>query len=249
MKTESEDKKDFASDPEVKEVSDVRKAKQKALAFLRRATKARIPKEHMRVNQEQFAKILDPTYIKENQKEYKALFGEDYTAKNPKEFAAYIFANADKVLDLNYVLVDGGNAEARRRAGHAILFRFILCDKWGMYYECSELAHIFQTIHIDGELPHRNVLVSQLKKYGIVFMSEFYPKLMSTHFETGSFFDEFLVARRYAKKLTIMSFAENITDDTKIKNKDYGVTLADLSYQLKPGKQVLRIKVVPYESE
>jgi len=248
MTTES-DKKDFASDPEIKEVGDTRKAKQKALAFLRRGKKAHIPNQHLRINQEQFAKVLDPTYIEENSKEYKRVFGKDYNATNSKEFASYIYENADKLLDLSYIVIDGGNGEARRRAGNALLFRLILCDEWGMYQECTNLEHVFQTINIIGDNPHRNDLADQLKKYGVLFISEFYPKLMSAHFETGSFFDEVLVARKYSDKTTIISFSEPLSTNAKIKNRDNGVTLADLSWQLKPSKEVLRIKVGAYESK
>jgi len=236
----------FSSDPEIKEMSDKRKAKQKALAFLRRAKKAQIPSQHMRVNEVQFSELLDLSYIKENESEYKYVFGDSFVAGNCKDFSHYVYENAEKLLDLNYIVIDGGNADARRRAGHALLFRLILCDKFAEYHECSELSHVFQSIRSDGDRPHRNDMVSHLKKLGVLFVSEFYPKLMSVHFEVGSFFDEFLVSRRYSGRPTIISFSEPMTDEAKLKNKDYGVTLADLSWQLKPGKKVLRIKVVPY---
>lgn len=244
-----ENETDITSDSEFTEVADTRKAKQKALAFLRRAKKADIPSKHIRVNSSQFAELLDLTYIKGNEKSYQEIFGKDYSAKNEQEFADYIYDNADKLLDLNYIIIDGGNSEARRRAGHALLFRLILCDKWGMYKECSGLSHVFQTIITDEDEVPRNVLVNQLKQYGVLFVSEFYPKLMSIHFETGSFFDEFLVARRYSGKPTILSFSEPMTKENKLKNIEYGVTYADLSRQLEPSKHILRIKVVPYESK
>jgi hypothetical protein len=244
-----EDTKEFSEDPEVRKVSDVRKSKQKALAFLRRAKRANIPEENMRVNAEQFSELLDEKYIKENEKEYKELFGDSFDAKTPIDFAHYIYDNAEKLLNLNYIVIDGGNADARRRAGCALLFRFILCDKWALYKECSKLSHVFQTIHTNGTDPHRNDLANQLVKEGVIFIAEFYPNLMNIHFDTGTFFDEVFVSRRYSKKITIISFAEPIVDSNKIKNKDYGVTFADLSWQFRPGKKVLRIKVAPYESK
>jgi len=240
---------DIASDLEFIEAENVRKARQKALAFLRRGQKANIPKQHLRVNHSQFAELLDLAYIKENKKAYREVFGEDYSAENEREFADYLYNNPDKLLNLNYIVIDGGNAEARRRAGHALLFRMILCDEWGMYRECSELSHHFQSINTDDGDVHRNVLVNQLKKYGVLFVSEFYPKLMSIHFETGSFFDEFFVARRYSEKVTILSFSVPMTPANKLKNTEYGVTYADLSRQMEPSKNILRIKVVPYESK
>jgi len=72
---------------------------------------------------------------------------------------------------------------------------------------------------------------------------------MSIHFETGSFFDEFFVARRYSEKVTILSFSVPMTPANKLKNTEYGVTYADLSRQMEPSKNILRIKVVPYESK
>jgi hypothetical protein len=203
----------------------------------------------LRVNASDFAKLLDIDYIKENAKEYKKLLGDDFSASNSAQMASYLYDNADKLLDLDYIIIDGGNAEARRRAGYALLFRFILCDKWGIYKECSEIHHAFQSINTDDGDLHRNTVARRLKKYDVLFLAEFYKKLMSVHFETGSFFDEVFVARRSSLKVTILSFSENITEDNKIMNKDYGVTFADLSRRLKPGKRTLRIKVVPYESE
>ena len=246
MKEEQEAKKDFASDPEIKDMIDARDAKRKALAFLRRGRTAHIPSEHMRVNKDQFSELLDADYIERNSKAYKDIFGEDYSAKDPKSFSEYLYDNADKLLNTNYIVIDGGNAEARRRAGCALLFRLILCDKWGIYKECSKLAHVFQTVHVDGSDPHRNDLANELSKYGIVFMAEFYTQLMNVHFDTGTFFDEVFVARRYANKPTIISFVEPIEKGNEIKHKDFGVTFADFSHQIKPSKKVLRIKVVPY---
>jgi hypothetical protein len=248
MGNESE-KNDFASDPEVIEVANIYKAKQKALAFLRRGQKANIPDKHFRINANQFAELIDFTYVKDNKRAYRELFGENYSATNQQEFASCLYDNAEKLLEMNYIIIDGGNSEARRRAGSALLFRLILCDRWGMYKECSELSHKFQTINADGGDIHRNVIASQLKKYDILFISEFYPKLMSVHFETGSFFDEVLVARRYSHKTTIISFSEPMQSESVITNKEYGVTFADLSKQFCPSQNVLRIKVVPYESK
>ena len=246
MKKESE-KKDFASDTEIIEASNVRKAKQKALAFLRRGQKANIPKKYFRINASQFSNLLDLTYIKDNKKQYKDLFGKDYSAKNTKEFASYIYDNADKLLGFSYILIDGGNAEARRRAGNALLFRLILCDKWGMYRECTDLSHVFQSFNMDLDGLYRNDLVSQLKKYGVLFVSEFYAKLMSIHYETGSFFDELFTSRSNSGKTTIVSFSEPIQEKNTIKTIEHGVTFADLSRQIEPSNDVLRIKVVPHE--
>jgi len=246
MNEESEKKVDFSSDNEIKQMIDMRDAKRKALAYLRRGRAAQIPPEHMRVNREQFAELLDPDYIKQNSKGYKDVFGADYSANDPKSFSEYLYDNADKLLDTNYILIDGGNADARRRAGCALLFRLIVCDKWGLYKECSKLSHIFQTVNIQGTDPHRNDLSNELIKYGVVFIGEFYTQLMNVHFDTGTFFDEVFVARRYAHRPTIISYAEPIIEDNKIKHKDFGVTFADFSTQIKPSKKVLRIKVVPY---
>ena len=251
MKDKEDKEKDggFSSDPDIQKQADNRKIVQKAIAFYKRGKKANIPTKHLRINSDEFSKMLDVTYIKENAEEYKELFGEDYKASNQVEFASYIYKNADKLLDMDYIVIDGGNAEARRRTGFALLFRLILCDKWATYKECTELAHIFGSIEKGPDAIHRNAVARQLKAYDIVFFAEFYKKLMSVHFNEGSFFDEVLIARKSAKMPSIISFAENIMDENKIKNKDYGVTFADLSWQLKPGKNNLRIKVVPYESK
>jgi len=223
-----------------------RKVRQKALAFLRRGRKAEIPEEHLCINSEDFSKLLDKQYIADNVKGYKEIFGDEYSAWTTKEFSDNVYANVGDILKKEVVIIDGGNAAARRRAGFAMLFRAIVNDKWGLYKEAVELAHKFEMI--DSSLSFtRNDWVDALKTQDVIFLSEFEPSFFNEHFWVGSFFDEFLVPRSMGHRLTIVSFSQPISKENIITNSKCGRCMADFSARMNPSRKAFRIKVKPYE--
>ena len=229
------------------QIREKRKAYHKALAFLKRSRLARIPEEHLRINSDDFSKLLNKTYVIDNQKDYVKIIGE-YDSKDLKSFAKVVYDQSESLLKLPYIVIDGGNDLARRRAAFALMFRFIINDKWAYYSECIPLAHEFEFIDTSHGAFTRNDWVASLKRPDVLYLGEFDPKLFNEHFWVGSFFDDILVDRMMSHKLTIVSFVKPLSENNKIKDKDCGKTLADLSVRYKPSSKAFRIQVVPYES-
>ena len=230
----------------IEDIKEKRKAYHRALAFLRRARLAQIPEEHIRINSKEFSKLLDAKYISDNKDAYKKLLGE-YDDKSLESFADAVYNNADKILENPYIIIDGGNASARRRAAYALMFRFIISDKWAHYSECVSLAHAFELIDLKSGYT-RNDWVEDLKKPDVLYIAEFDSKLFNEHFWVGSFFDDILFNRIVNNKMTLISFMKPISEENKIKDKDCGTSLADLSVRYTPSKKAFRIRVVTYES-
>jgi len=154
--------------------------------------------------------------------------------------------NTDDILKQDVIIIDGGNALARRRAGFALLFRFIVSDKWGLYKECVALAHKFEML--DSSLNFtRNDWVDVLKTQDVIFISEFEPSFFNEHFWVGTFFDEFLVTRSMDHKSTIISFSYPLSKETILKNTKCGRCIADFSARINPSRQAFRVRVKPYE--
>jgi len=228
------------------DLRETRKVRQKALAFLRRGRLALIPEEHLCINKENFSDLLDEQYILDNATEYKKIFGNNYKAKTTEDFAEYVYNNTDDILKKDIIIIDGGNALARRRAGFALLFRFIVSDKWGLYKECVALAHKFEML--DSSLDFtRNDWVDVLKTQDVIFISEFEPSFFNEHFWVGTFFDEFLVTRSMDHKSTIISFSYPLSKETILKNTKCGRCIADFSARINPSRQAFRVRVKPYE--
>ena len=203
----------------LEDIKEKRKAFQRALAYLRRARRAQIPEEHLRINSSSFSELLDPTYISKNTTGYREIFGKDYGAKDVKEFAETVYAHPEALLNNPYILIDGGNPKARRRAAFALLFRFILNDTWAYYSECIPIAHEFEYINTKSELT-RNDWVFELKQPDVLYLAEFDKTLVNAHFYVGSFFEDILVHRSINHKLTIISFADPISETNIITNQD-----------------------------
>ena len=211
----------------------------RALAFLKRGRSAGIPDRHLRINKESFVDMLF----------------EEYHRGKLEETASFIYDSPMKLLEIPYIVIDGGDPYIRRRAGFALLFRLITCDRFGLYREAVDLAHKFRTpMALESE--GRNDLIEQLKSLDVLFIAELQPRLFPVNFDTGTFFDEILVSRENNIKPTILSFVDPVGDSSKF-TVDCGDCLhrmsrclyADADKVTNPSRDLLRIRVKKEDGE
>jgi len=217
---------------DAEKIYEERRVRQQALAIIQRGRDAGIPERYLRIPEEDFADLLS---VKHH--------------KNPKAWADLAYKQAaTKLFKRPFILIDGGDVESRKKAGFAILFRMIACDRRGLYRSCQELIHKFQTIKVEDGI-NRNQYTEELKTYDVLLMAEFGRSMFSAHFESGSFFDEVLGFRSDRLKPTIITFSDIIDKGNAIRHKDCGEYFANFSIKENTTDEVLRIRVKKTESE
>lgn len=200
-----------------KDMSLERRRRALAMAFLQRAKKAGIPNHFLRINKDSF----------------RGLLSEEYHQDTLDSICDFIYDTPLKLSKIPFIVIDGGGIEDRKKAGFAILFRLITIDRFGKYYDCSNIAHKLSTWN-DVNGIGRNELVEDLKRYDVLFISEFQERLGNPHCQTGTFFDEFLNDRSDKENPTIITFTSPINSQNAIKTMDCGQYLAGLSMRLYP---------------
>jgi hypothetical protein len=204
-----------------------------ASAILKRAKDAGIPEQFMRINEDEFASLLCTEYH-----------------GNPQEFASSIFKNANGLFKKSFIQIDGGTIEGRKRAGFALLFRMMACDKGGKYETFKTVAHSFSSVKDIYDV-NRNELVVSLSNPDVLFLSEFDTKDINVFYETGSFLDELFEQRENKNKTTIISFskpldskATPLNSSNAITTDNFGQYMVMLSKSdLSQKSSVLRVRV------
>lgn len=231
----------FSNREDIKAIMRLRRARQMALAIIKRSREAGIPDKYMRLKESVFASLLDPDY-------------HGGPIKGVPVFAHNVYNEPDFLMKKDFIAIDGGTTEERLMAGHAILFRMIAYDNAGKYYDCISLAHKFQTINSTDEIT-RNNLADTLKLYDALFLSEFDALQFNPHFEAGSFLDEVLAGRINQEMPTIVTFCNPIVSERMTPEKKTqmaiegkldaggGRYLALLSLTPQTTRSVLRIRV------
>lgn len=211
---------------EQKRTYEERNIKQRIIAIIQRGKDAGIPDRHLRIPEEDFRNLLSESYH-----------------KDVKGFASLAFNRAEeKLFKRPFILIDGGDIENRKRAGFALLFRMIACDRRGSYKTCQELIHKFQTIKVEDGV-NRNQYADELKTYDILMLSEFSRSMFSSHFESGSFFDEVFSFRSDNMKPTIITSSDIIDPKNPIRHKDCGEYFANFSVKDITTDEILRVRV------
>jgi len=214
-----------------------RKIRLQALAVLRRSRNAGIPESEMRIGKDQLRPILDLNYHN----------GE--RGDSVETLLSKIYDHADDLFKINFFVIDGGDIFTRRKAGFALLFRMIACDRNGKFRTCQDVAHKLQTIKATAAM-NRNDIADGLKQHDILFLEEFRKEQLKVGFEIQWFMDEILAERSLKNKPTIFTFSnavaghgqaeENALTSTAI----YGQYMCILSQlDVKPVSKTLRIRV------
>lgn len=216
-----------------KEMSYKRKVNAQARAIIGRAKQAGIPEKYMRIGPNQFEGLLCPTYH-----------------TDPKSFTNLLYNHPEILTKQPFIVIDGGNVYQRKKAGFAMLFRLIACDKHGQFVDCAKLSSEFQSIRFGKGEVNRNDLVDELKKENILFVGEVSQKKFKVHFDSGNFFDQVLEYRDDYDRPTILTFSQELegangyNSGNAIKDDNCGMYISLLSHaDLQKNENVLRIRV------
>jgi len=181
-----------------------------ARAILQRAKRAGIPDRFMRIGDKEFSSLLAKNY---------------YDVENRQNVMSIAYENPDELLDRSFILIDGGTHLYRRKAGFALLFRMIACDRFGYYESCRTVSHSLQVRHDFN----RKSFVSNLKEHDVLFLGECEANLFSDRDDVGTFFDEILEYREDNKLPTIISFVDPLGNLNVMKSRVYGNYLSELT--------------------
>jgi hypothetical protein len=168
---------------------------------LKRVQAAGIPEKYWRIKEDVFQTCISPEYH-----------------KNPKEFALKTYEYINDKCDLPYILIDGGNIESRQVAGFALLFRFVVYNRSGLYKSAHEIINKLSSFQPLENLS-RNEFAEQLKTCDVLFISEFRQSLLGNRTDIGGFLDEILNTRSNSRMPTIMSFTNPIKGTSDVFDK------------------------------
>lgn len=222
----------FSETPESLELARKNKIDIQVAAILKRAKNANIPDRYVRINAQRFLFLLDDKYH-----------------LNKKKTTYHVYREANSLLKTPFVFIDGGNPDARKEAGFAILFRLIACDTFGNYCDCNPITNKFRDMKYD-----RNGLALELKNQDVLFLGELSLQQFDIRYHGGKFMDDVLTYRYDNLKPTIISFVEPIESLVTIldeeKNIRMGTVLPELLFKAKginsdnnPTKNILRVRV------
>ena len=197
-----------------------------ARAILQRAQRAGIPEQYMRIKGEDFFTFLSKSSYKKDELD---------------KIMHLTYEQPINLFKRSFLLIDGGTHQARRKAGFALLFRMIACDKFGRYESCRDIAHKLQ---VRNDF-NRHPFAQSLKDDDVLFIGECDSALFSDKDDIGTFFDDILESREDSSFPTIISFVEPLGKLNIMKSKVYGSYLSELTRNgdLLDDGRILHIKV------
>jgi len=172
-----------------------------ANAIIKRAKAAGIPDKYMRINQVEFTKLLDENYH-----------------SNISTLSDFVYKTPLKLLEKEFIVIDGGSVVGRKKAVFAILFRLIACDKYGEHWDSTNLSRQIRDGKINSDGLYRNDTISRLRVTDVVSIGDILLNDFPTTFDTGRFYDAFLSHRDDYVKTTILSFGNPINSKTSNSN-------------------------------
>jgi len=225
----------FEDRPEVKQYYSNQKCLRMARIFMDRASESGIPEIYQRINKETFKSFL---------------FSEYHTGDGIDKVTDLIYDTPDKLCKIPFILIDGGDSIARKKAGYAILFRMILFNKIARAVFCKDMVSKLDTFSaVNDEMLVRVDLAAELKGFDILFIEEFYPEIFHINRDGGSLTDSIIDDRLRNVRPTVVSFVNAISP---IKEAICGRYLADMlnkeypnsrDHSINPSGDYLRIRV------
>jgi len=220
--------------PDSKDRKDLIEKRRRAIwvrLALQRARRAGIPDKLQRIQRDEFRKLLDPEY---------------HTGNAIDDIVSLVYGSRKDLFRIPFIAIDGGDENARKAAGCAILFRMIFHDFPVVMKPCGELVHKFAAFDY-AATESRNELTDTLKRIGGLFISEFYRTLFKGYLQEGEFVDEILEDRENHELPTIISFTQTIVSSEGIQDLNCGQHIAKLSAMQiltpNPSDVCLRIRV------
>lgn len=176
---------------------------------LRRVQEAGIPEKYWRTKEDAFQTCISSDYHGDT-----------------KAFSIKTYEYVNDRCDTPYILIDGGNIESRQLAGFALLFRFIVYDRFGLYKTANEIINKLSSFQPLENLS-RNEFTEQLKMCDVLFISEFRQSLLGNRTDIGGFLDEIFGFRSNARMPTIISFTNPIKGTSEVFDKS-STTMNDI---------------------
>jgi hypothetical protein len=214
----------------------------KLFAYKQRARDAGIPERYVGIGPKDFYSLLAETY--------------HITSDERKRIASFIYKTPHDLAKIPFILIDGGNMEARKMASFALLYRLITSDMFGKTVDCSTLAQKLNTFDpkdatsATGRIGYAN----DLKDVDVLAISEFRAKHFHERYDGGSYLDSILDNRYNNLRPTIISFQDVLSEDGGEANTIIGNYMANMyeKHTLKngnPNKKYFRIRVKKFEDE
>ena len=214
-------------------IEEVRKRRLYVLDVLSKAKSSEMPVEYTRIPKDKFRKLIDLDYHKDK----------------VEDIVSLVYENKDILMNIPYIVIDGGDMEARKAAGCAILFRMIFYQYDCRFVNCGTLVDNFQSF--DAKSKNTEItqadFIENLKSYGALFISEFRPDIVKAWSLAGGYLDDILDNRYNEKRPTIVSFTLAMERGSVIRDLVCGQHLAKISNSVEvnpnPSKDFLRIRV------
>lgn len=192
-----------------------------------------IPKKLQKIQASEFKSMLCPNFHK----------GPNMT---PDEITDLIYKSPTKVLkEYPIIAIDGGrNFMKRKRAGAALLYRFILTEKWGLMRDFGESNETFKRF-ISMETVE---LTTYFRSKDVLFLSEFYKELLQK--SPGAVLSSWdaLLEHRYDNELsTIISFTKPLpsNESNSLADQSCGLFMPlIINHDLEKELSILRIRII-----
>jgi len=218
---------------ELKNIEKQRRIRIQARAILQRAKEAGVP-DDMRIDKNTFRSLLCERF--------------HGGKKKCDELSEEIFTKANTLFSHPFIIIDGGNMNTRRKAGFALLFRMIACDKTGKYEGFREFINTLSTFTKFGV--NRTEYIEMFRNYDTMFLGEFDFKQNNDQFTNnfGGFIDDVFESRHLEHKPTIISWMNPLASVSgdKINENTYGQYMSLLSqvdFDNTAMPDVLRIRI------
>ena len=226
----------FEDRPEVKQHYSNQKCLRLLRIFMKRAADAGIPEIYQRINKETFRNFLFPAY---------------HTGDAVDKITDLIYDTPDKLCKIPFIMIDGGDSLARKKAGYAILFRLILFNKIAHAIFGKDLVSRLETFNASNDATLVRVdLVEEMAGFDILFVEEFYHTIFNENRDGGIYMDSLIDTRLRNTRTTVISFSDAISPQEDARCGRYMADMlakeyANEDHVTNPSGDYLRIRVKP----
>ena len=214
-------------------IEEARKRRLYALDVLSKTKSSEMPAEYTRITKDRFRKLIDPDYHKDK----------------IEDIVSLVYDKKEVLMNIPYIVIDGGDMEIRKAAGCAILFRMIFYQRDCRFVNCGTIVDNFQSFDTKSKNTEitKTDFIENLKSYEALFISEFRPDIVKAWSLAGGYLDDILDNRYNEKRPTIISFTLSMEKGSVIRDLVCGQHLAKISQAVNitpnPSKDFLRIRV------
>jgi len=191
-----------------------------------------IPKRYMQIKPNEFQNMLCSDFHKGN-------------LMSPSELTDFIYKTPLEALKANPIMIiDGGkNVMNRKKAGSAMLFRFMAAQKNGLMKDFGEINEDYKKFIATNTYEAEQ----ELKSKDILFLGEFRQDILQKSPSAAlNFWDSILEYRYDNNKTTIFSFTKPLpsNESNMLADQSCGLFMPLLvNHDLEPELDVLRVRI------